>query len=235
MVTMTTVHEHRTASEHDVVGELIAQHDRIEEEFTEVENATGPARVDAFESLRTLLAAHETAEEIVVRPVTRSLGGDAIADARITEEREAKEVLAELDRLDVTDEDFAARLAQLREMVATHAHNEERHEFPLLRDRLDAERSDRLARRVERVESVAPTHAHPHVNSATANTVLGPFAALLDRVRDAFADGDSDEHDADDHERPAGSPRSPSGVPLTGREALRAEVFDPAAGERHEA
>jgi hypothetical protein len=32
---------------------------------------------------------------------------------------------------------------------------------------------------------MAPTHAHPHgPNSAIGNMVVGPFAAMVDKVRD---------------------------------------------------
>lgn len=35
-------------------------------------------------------------------------------------------------------------------------------------------------------ESVAPTRPHPGVESATANLVLGPPIAIMDRARDAI-------------------------------------------------
>jgi hypothetical protein len=34
------------------------------------------------------------------------------------------------------------------------------------------------------VEEFAPTRPHPGVESAAANMLVGPFAAMLDRVRD---------------------------------------------------
>jgi hypothetical protein len=36
-------------------------------------------------------------------------------------------------------------------------------------------------------ESIAPTRPHPGVESAAANMLVGPFAAMLDRARDAIS------------------------------------------------
>jgi hypothetical protein len=40
---------------------------------------------------------------------------------------------------------------------------------------------------VEFAEAVAPTRPHAGVESATANLLAGPFAAMLDRTRDAIS------------------------------------------------
>jgi hypothetical protein len=40
---------------------------------------------------------------------------------------------------------------------------------------------------VQLAESMAPTRPHPGVESATANLITGPFAAMLDRARDALS------------------------------------------------
>jgi hypothetical protein len=37
------------------------------------------------------------------------------------------------------------------------------------------------------VEKVAPTHPHPRAKSTTSNVVLGPFASIMDRARDAIS------------------------------------------------
>jgi len=216
-----------THEDPDLVEVLLEQHQRIREEFAEVQSATGADRAEAFDSLRTLLAAHETAEEMVVRPATRSevSGGDAIADARVEEERNAKLVLSRLDGMDVADPEFESHLANLKGMVEEHAEAEERDEFPALRAALDPDRRRKLGSRLLTVEKVAPTHPHPHANSTTANMVLGPFAAVLDRVRDAFS-GSNDSDEDDPTRRPE---REPGQAPLTSRTALRATETDPTA------
>jgi hypothetical protein len=44
-----------------------------------------------------------------------------------------------------------------------------------------------MQRAVNFMESVAPTRPHPGVESATANLLVGPFASMLDRARDALS------------------------------------------------
>ena len=176
-----------TIRQGDVVALLRAQHDRIRTLFTEVEKSAGSAaRQERFDELRRLLAVHETAEELVVHPAARNTeGGEAVVQDRLREEHDAKEVLARLDRMKVTDPGFADNLATLRDAVLAHADSEEREEFPLLQDDVDERTRARMADAVRAAEAMAPTHPHPGVESMTANLVLGPVASLVDRTRDA--------------------------------------------------
>jgi hypothetical protein len=41
-----------------------------------------------------------------------------------------------------------------------------------------------MAAAIKAAEATAPTHPHPGVETATANLVAGPFAAVVDRARD---------------------------------------------------
>jgi hemerythrin superfamily protein len=138
-----------------------------------------------------LLAVHETAEEMVVYPTVRDSGpdGERIADARTAEESEAKHALAELERTDIDSAEFATRLQAFQRLVETHAGNEEREVFPLLRETQTPEQLRKMAEYVERAERAAPTHPHPHgPESATGNLLVGPFVGIVDRVRDALRD-----------------------------------------------
>ena len=170
----------------DVVEFLIGQHMQIRDLFTEVETSTGQARRDAFERLVTLLAVHETAEEQLIHPLVRTGvdGGGDIVDDRLTEERAAKEMLARLEDLGPDAAEFPSLLAELRVSVLTHAHNEEAYEFRYLRREVAAAQLQPLVDMVRAAEAVAPTHPHPGVESATANTVAGPVVSLFDRTKD---------------------------------------------------
>ena len=171
----------------DVVSLLVAQHERIRSLFQEVDKAAGSeSKQQRFEELRRLLAVHETAEELIVHPEARHAeGGSAVVNARLQEERDAKELLVELDGMRVTDEGFADRLALLRQAVLDHASLEEHEEFPLLRQNTSEKTLTVMASAVRAAEAMAPTHPHPGVESMTANLVLGPVASLVDRTRDA--------------------------------------------------
>ncbi|HEV2781296.1 MAG TPA: hemerythrin domain-containing protein [Actinophytocola sp.] len=175
-----------TMIQHDVVDLLIEQHAQIRDLFGAVEAATGDARRDAFRRLVTLLAVHETAEEQVVRPLTRLSvdGGNQIADDRLAEEHDAKQTLATLEEMGPDAPEFPRLLDQLRVDVLDHASKEEAYEFRYLRRNVPAVQLRALTAAVKAAEAIAPTHPHPGVESATANTLAGPALSLFDRIKD---------------------------------------------------
>ena len=176
--------------EGDVVRVLLEQHARIRELFAEVKTETGEHKQHAFDELRALLAVHETAEEMVVRPVTSKADGDRgkqVADARNDEESEANGVLEKLEGLDVTGAQFETTLASFEKAVDEHAEAEENEEFPLVLANCDEEQRRKMGRHVLAAEKIAPTHPHPSAaGSPAAQYAVGPFASLLDRTRDAI-------------------------------------------------
>jgi hemerythrin superfamily protein len=171
----------------EVVAFLKAQHNLIEDMFDEVLLASDPeSRAEPFAALRQLLAVHETAEEMVVHPRVRreADAGDAVVDARLTEEHEAKELLSQIEKLDITSQQFIDELTTLRDAVLVHAENEELYEFPFLEKGLEAGDLERMGTAVRAAQAIAPTHPHPGVESAKLNFAVGPFVSMLDRARD---------------------------------------------------
>ncbi|MBD2893185.1 DNA nickase [Actinomadura sp. RB99] len=169
----------------DVIDLLRAQHARIRDLFDEVLHSDGQERKESFRQLVRLLAIHETAEEEIIHPVARRLpGGGGIVDDRLAEEREAKELLAELDGMDIEDPRFLKSLDRLRMDVLTHARAEERYEFDRIRDQFSPTQLRGFAAAVRAAQATAPTRPHPGVESATKNMLAGPMAAVVDRVRD---------------------------------------------------
>lgn len=176
----------------EVVAFLKAQHNLIEDMFDQVLHASDPhAREKPFVQLRQLLAVHETAEEMVVHPRARHAEEpmDSIVDARLEEEHAAKQLLSDIEKLDVTSEEFIAKLTKLRDAVLDHATHEETYEFPKLQHELDDDESKRLATAVKAAEAIAPTRPHAGVESAKLNFAVGPFASMLDRARDLIQHG----------------------------------------------
>jgi hypothetical protein len=173
----------------DVVTFLKEQHEQIREGFQLVLSSAGVERSNAFTALRRLLAVHETAEEEVVHPVARRalVNGEVIVRARLQEENEAKKVLSELEDLDVGSAEFDRKLTLLRSSVLLHARAEEENEFERLGDQLDTERLERMRAAASFAERVAPTRPHAGIESAVGNLLVGPFAAMLDRARDAIS------------------------------------------------
>ena len=119
--------------EGDVIWILLEQHARIQELFGHVRNATADSKRQVFDELRQLLAVHEAAEEMIVRPVTRAAAdGNRIASARNHEEHMATHMLADLEKMDVSSQEFPTALAKFETSVVEHARHEETEEFPLI-------------------------------------------------------------------------------------------------------
>lgn len=178
--------EARPRDAHDVVDLLTHQHQQIKSLFERTMSSAGADREQAFFDLRRTLAVHETAEEEVVHPRARRelTGGEAIVAERLREENDAKKLLAELEALDVDSPEFTEKLTTLRDAVIAHAEHEEREEFGRLEAELADDQLEMMGRAARLVEAFAPTRPHPGIESATANVLIGPFASMLDRVRD---------------------------------------------------
>jgi hemerythrin superfamily protein len=177
------------ASAGDVVDYLKAQHETIRSLFIEtLDAADAGTRGEAFTKLRTMLAVHETAEEMVVHPRVRRKveGGAQIVDDRLAEEHDAKVLLRDIEQLPIDSAEFSKALIHLQSAVLEHANHEEELEFSALEATLDADELAKLADAVEIAERIAPTHPHPGVESAALNFAAGPFASVLDRARDAL-------------------------------------------------
>jgi hemerythrin superfamily protein len=173
--------------EGDVIRVLLEQHSRIRELFSEVLSMDGEHKKHAFDDLRALLAVHETAEEMVLRPVTKETAGQAVVDARNQEEAEANKVLAELEKLDVDSPDFDEKLKTFEKAVDDHAEAEEHEEFPTVLESCDEDRRKKMGTHLRAAEGIAPTHPHPSTAGSTAaQYAVGPIASLIDRTRDAI-------------------------------------------------
>ena len=175
--------------EGDVIRVLLEQHARIRALFTDVKSAMGGHKRQAFDELRALLAVHETAEEMVLRPISKGAAGEAVVTARNKEEEEATKVLKDLERMDVASDLFGRKIAMLETMVLQHAENEENQEFPQVLAQCDPEMRQSMGKALKGAEAIAPTHAHPSTagESAAAHVVIGPFISLVDRARDAIS------------------------------------------------
>ncbi|UNT00487.1 hemerythrin domain-containing protein [Streptomyces tubbatahanensis] len=170
----------------DVVGVLLEQHARIRDLFAAVRSGPEDRRRESFSQLRALLAVHETAEEMIVRPAAKKAAGEREAEARNEEEEEANKVLAELEKLEFGGDRFNTVIADFEQSVSDHADHEEREEFPALLGNLSQDERTTMGKRLLAVEKTAPTHPHPAAAGSTAmQWAAGPFASVLDRARDA--------------------------------------------------
>ncbi|HKC29469.1 MAG TPA: hemerythrin domain-containing protein [Jatrophihabitans sp.] len=173
----------------DAVSLLVEQHREIADQFRRTLDATGERRRQAFDRLRRLIAAHETAEEVLVHPRIRwkDSAGDVRARARTEEEAEIKAALAELEQVDVESPEFIEKLEALRATALAHNGAEEIDEFPVLSSALDDAQLRRLRRGIAIVERIAPTHPHPGMTLGGENVLAGGIVAVVDRMRDALS------------------------------------------------
>jgi hemerythrin superfamily protein len=171
----------------DLISLLAQDHEAITERFAELGHADPDVRGQLFWELMDQLVRHEVAEEVVVYPALRQEpGGDAIADARLREESEAEQLLARIEKLDPTTEEFRGAIADLEAAVLDHAQKEEAEVFTLLAANEESGYLALLGQKFKGEKLAAPNHPHPHApDSALAQKLVGPVAAFIDRMRDA--------------------------------------------------
>lgn len=172
----------------DILAVLQSDHDEVRALFSRLESTPIDQRGDLFSEIVNELARHETAEEMIVYPTLRDAApqGDQVADARLAEEQEGEELLAAMEDMDPTSDEFLKSFRKLREEVEEHASHEEREVFPRLREYCDLEQLDSLGERFNMAKKTGPTHPHPEApNRPPGLMALGPVASVFDRARDA--------------------------------------------------
>lgn len=169
-----------------VLAVLHAQHDCIRELLAHVRDARGTRRAEPFDALRRLIAAHETAEELVLRPVSVQIMDRDAATARNHEERRIIGLLAHLEGLDAFDGgDFDRLFPSFERCIAEHLSLEEATEFPVIESEVDAHERLVMGRWMQRALVLGPTRAHPvAAGHPAAQRAAAPFAALADHARD---------------------------------------------------
>ncbi len=178
-----------TQQDEDVIDLLLDQHNQIKELFAEIKSTTGEHRKRAFHQLVRLLAVHESAEELIVHPASRHEASDAVVDACLHEENEAKRELTNLYALGTDAHDFDEVFAAFERKVIAHATHEEQQEFPMLRRNTDPAKLRRMAGAVRAAEAVSPTRPHAGMGESAKTILLaGPPMAIFDRARDAVRD-----------------------------------------------
>lgn len=173
----------------NVINLLKADHREVEHLLGRFDAVPAATREDYFCEVVNELVRHEVAEELVVYPALRSDAPDGgpQADARISEQSEAEQLLSSMEGLDAQSPEFSAKFVQLRTAVLDHAQAEETQTFPLLTQAEPPAKLESLGERYERAKASAPTHPHPHApDTPPGNKLLGPVAAVLDRARDAM-------------------------------------------------
>jgi hypothetical protein len=138
-----------------LVAAVQEAHEHIKSLLNDVAAKDGD-RKDVFDELAQTIAAHETAEQQVVHPLTEYAGkNESVAEDCIAEEHKGEQVLDDLKRIGVNDPQFDETFSQFREAVLKHATHEETNEHPILERTLSGEVSRQAAQEFRAAQSLA--------------------------------------------------------------------------------
>jgi hemerythrin superfamily protein len=146
------------------------------------------SKQDLVERMTRELSTHAAVEEQILYPRLRKSiqRGEKRTDHALDEHQEVKEILARLERMDPSDNQYDPLVEQLTKSVKAHVAEEEKELLPELKTELDREELLRMADLIKAARRNAPTRPHPKApNTPPANVIAGAVAGVLDRARDA--------------------------------------------------
>lgn len=171
---MGTARTTRTAAV-DILELLQSQHSEVDALIEQLEQRKGDLRA-AFGELADKLAAHATVEERIFYPQSMSSETSELLHESVEEHLAIKRVLADMLTMELSSEEFAAKLSVLKEAVSHHAHEEEEGKlFPMLRTLLDADQRAALGNEVLALfEQLLPKHPAKNIPAETAEAAPLP-------------------------------------------------------------
>lgn len=175
----------------DIVKLLTQDHAEVNQLFGRFARSSKPETLkELAKQIIHELSVHAAVEEQFVYPVLRWKveDGSGLADHAIDEHQEVKRLLADLEKLEPGQAAFSSVMDKVIAAVREHVSDEEGDVLPKLKAATDAELRENLGSLVEKAKSVVPTHPHPLVpGTATAQLIAGPWASIVDRIRDLVA------------------------------------------------
>jgi hemerythrin superfamily protein len=172
----------------DAIEVIEADHRAVERLFGQLTSSTKPEeRMQVGEQIICELSVHAAVEEQLLYPKARRLlNDDQIVEHAIEEHQQLKEVLDRLDGKAPDDTGFTSGFAEAQRLVEEHVREEESTLLPRLRAAAPPDELRKLGGYIQMAKKAAPTHPHPHAPSKPPfNLVLGPIAAIVDKVKDA--------------------------------------------------
>jgi hemerythrin superfamily protein len=121
----------------DAIEMLEEQHRDVEDLFEELESAEASDKQDLFDEIADQLAVHALIEEQHFYPAVKAKRTEDILLESLEEHLSIKRLLADLLKLDPSNETFDAKLKVLQEQVEHHVQEEEDELFPKVRKVLD--------------------------------------------------------------------------------------------------
>ncbi len=190
--------------EHDLIDELTRDHNQVKALLEQLSAIPGKvkggsaaqmsARKSIVDMITLALSQHESLEEEYLWPAVRKTlsDGDLRAQAALGQEKEGKDVLTALGKLNGDDERFDELVERLTLVARTHVAFEDRVFLDLSRVMPQQQRK-KVGRRIHRGRALAPTRPHPHApQHSPAVKVAGIAGTALDRLRDSVGERPSD-------------------------------------------
>ena len=177
----------------DIIELLTNDHAEVDDLFKRFEKTDDAVEQgDLAKKIVHELSVHAAVEEQFVYPLARIklTNGGLQADHAIEEHAQAKQLLSDIEKQEAGTAEFTKTVNELIETIRHHVEEEEGKLLPELRDATDADTRDKLGTVVDKAKGLVPTHPHPLVpGTATAQLVAGPWATVMDKVRDLLGDG----------------------------------------------
>jgi hemerythrin superfamily protein len=160
----------------DAVEMLKKQHREVESLFEKFESLGAnakSAKQSTFEKIADALAIHASIEEKHFYPAVKAKRTEDILLEALEEHLGIKRVIADLLKVDSSDETFAPKVKVLKEQVQHHVEEEESDLFPKVRKILDKSELEQIAAAMQRTMNALMEKGNPR-NAVPAETRAAP-------------------------------------------------------------
>ncbi|HEX6860061.1 MAG TPA: hemerythrin domain-containing protein [Caulobacteraceae bacterium] len=127
----------QSAGKNDAIKLLEADHRQVEKWFKEFEGTGGEkTKTRLVEQICLALKVHTQIEEEIFYPASRealNATEEEMVDEAVVEHASAKNLISEIEAMEVGDELFDAKVTVLQEMIEHHVQEEEKEYFPACR------------------------------------------------------------------------------------------------------
>ncbi len=127
----------RKAAANDAIKLLEADHRQVEKWFAEFEKTNGKVtKTKLVEQICTALKVHTQIEEEIFYPASREVLNaeqEEMVDEAVVEHASAKQLIAEIEQMEVGDDLYDAKVKVLSELIEHHVEEEEKEYFPTVR------------------------------------------------------------------------------------------------------
>lgn len=153
----------KRSGQQDAIQLLKADHREVEKMFAQFEKTNGSATKSKLaEQICLALKVHTQIEEEIFYPAAReALTDEEMIDEAVVEHAAAKDLIAEIEAMDVGEDLFDAKVKVLSEQIEHHVEEEEKEMFPKLQKK-DMDMRMLGMRMAERKKELMSSMARPN-------------------------------------------------------------------------